>query len=127
MSESDRELLVMAAKAARVRFVDEKSQIHQKSGAFFGLWLEIDSEPVEHQRRYWNPLADDGDALRLSVGLNIAAKYHKNSPPELGIPRECATATNDTGRWFSESGRDPCAATRRAIVRAAAEIGRGMK
>jgi hypothetical protein len=61
---------------------------------------------------YWNPLTDDGDALRLAV--------------KLGLIVECGRA------WISRHGPmfgedvlpDPYAATRRAIVRAAAEIGR---
>jgi hypothetical protein len=84
---TDRELLELAAKAAGNGFV-------------IG---------------YWNPLTDDGDALRLAV--------------KLGLIVECGRA------WISRHGPmfgedvlpDPYAATRRAIVRAAAEIGRGMK
>ncbi len=66
-----------------------------------GAW-----HPLTHDtpNGVWNPLTDDGDALRLAVKLRIEV--------EAG--------------WmvFSE---DPYAATRRAIVRAAAEIGRMMK
>jgi hypothetical protein len=56
----------------------------------------------------WNPLADDGDALRLAVklGLYIDGKF---------------TAHQDVHE-FVEFGE--LAAVRRAIVRAAAEIGR---
>lgn len=50
---------------------------------------------------YWNPLTDDGDAFRLAValGLTVIVAVH---------------------------GDDPYAATRRAIVRAGAAIGRTM-
>jgi hypothetical protein len=57
----------------------------------------------------WNPLTDDGDSLRLAVKLNID---HGNPGMRLSID------------W--QPGADPYAATRRAIVRAAAEIGRTM-
>jgi hypothetical protein len=61
----------------------------------------------------WNPLADDGDALRLAVKLGIDINQQKT----LGIVETF---------WSKESGckreqynNDPYAATRRAIVRAA--------
>jgi len=71
----------------------------------------------------WNPLDDDGDALRLAVKLNIDVFFHASRveghvaggriPPVRAIERE-------------DYGDDPLTATRRAIVRAAAEIGRNM-
>lgn len=67
----------------------------------------------------WNPLTDDADALRLAV--------------KLGLKIDCqigyVLATRDRDVPYSV-GIDPTndpAATRRAIVRAAAEIGRSMK
>jgi hypothetical protein len=56
----------------------------------------------------WNPLEDDGDALRLAVKLGI----------------DIAKAQVD---YWDKHSNDPYAATRRAITRAAAEIGKGMK
>jgi len=58
--------------------------------------------------RVWNPLTDDGDAFRLAV--------------KCGIDLELWGAFDSP--WFQP---DPYAATRRAIVRAAAEIGKGLK
>ena len=55
----------------------------------------------------WNPLTSDGDALRLAVKI-------KWVPSRVEFEK---LAVQD----------DPCAATRRAIVRAAAGIGRNMK
>jgi hypothetical protein len=62
----------------------------------------------------WAPLTDDGDALRLAVKLNINVFIYGN---------ETSTGTIGvvgTG-WGSKEAN-----TRRAIVRAAAEIGKGM-
>lgn len=59
----------------------------------------------------WNPLADDGDALRLAVKLNLL-------PYMAGIMR----MQDATGKWTP----DIYSSTRRAIVRAAAEIGKAM-
>ena len=113
---TDRELLELAAKAAGVAFDPEKSKPHLVSGAFWGLWLRIKGEPYEGQRRYWNPLTDDGDALRLAVKLRIRVANMS--------PRACAF----TGlqEFWEPEGDDACKATRRAIVRAAAEIGKAM-
>lgn len=60
----------------------------------------------------WNPLTDDGDALRLAVQLfrDIHFWYFDNS---VSVGNELRVACGD----------DPCAATRRAIVYAAALVG----
>lgn len=56
----------------------------------------------------WNPIDSDGDALRLAVHLGIdIAKVQ--------------------AKFYDKSSTDPYAATRRAIVRAAAEIGRDLQ
>lgn len=66
----------------------------------------------------WSPLSDDGDALRLAVKLRI----------EIGFYSTLVRAAKQDQDWIGEYyGNDPYAATRRAIVRAAAEIGRGME
>lgn len=110
----DRELLELAAKAAGMPPPDG---FHPTAGF---VWIKA-NDGVRRETR-WNPLTDDGDALRLAVALGIVAKYEHNAPPELKIPRECGVAITNAGQWFSEAGADPCAATRRAIVRAAAAL-----
>jgi hypothetical protein len=94
----DRELLELAAKAAGF----EESVI--MCGIVVG--------PI------WNPLTDDGDALRLAVKLDIDLMFK----PRKHIPSTLANYGNR-----EDHGDDQYAATRRAIVRAAAEIGKGMK
>ena len=108
---SDRELLELAAKAAGVELIQMPPGVYRNAtGAkpennAFGL-------PT------WNPLADDGDALRLAVKLRMSV-FHSLSD---------VYVVDDDGDIEVEEGheRDPLAATRRAIVRAAAEIGRSM-
>ena len=104
---TDRELLELAAKAAGIDYYTRAQS---------GGMLTDNGE--------WNPLTDDGDALRLAVELNLQIEPDSfngdtivvgNSAP--GRPLKCATEPHKD---------DPYAATRRAIVRAAAEIGRGM-
>ena len=68
----------------------------------------------------WNPLEDDGDALRLAVALNmgISIPVHKT------VLADVITFLDSRVNVRQEGDGDPYAATRRAIVRAAAEIGR---
>ncbi len=68
----------------------------------------------------WNPLTDDGDAFRLAVELRIRHFQGING-------RFYAHHESFGKRTMIETCADPYAATRRAIVRAAAEIGRNMK
>ena len=68
----------------------------------------------------WNPLDDDGDALRLAVKLTL----------EVDVCQTGVAVRTPTGvKVLVDSKEEPnaYAATRRAIVRAAAEIGKGMK
>ena len=66
---------------------------------------------------FWKPLTDDGDALRLAVALQI---QHKQV-----IDFVVANVGYD-GEVRELIGSDPYAATRRAITRAAAEIGKSL-
>ena len=101
---TDRELLELAAKAAGYEWE------YEDTGALFVF------VPQAHE---WNPLTDDGDALRLAVKLkmNISGFEFSNVVIRQGNYFRCLEEITD----------DQYAATRRAIVRAAAEIGKGMK
>jgi hypothetical protein len=103
---TDRELLELAAKAAGLR-------LDQLSGRV--VRREADGQPV-----YWNPFTDDGDALRLAVKLGMDV-MHTN----IHSPQVHAMAAVKVHVWEDRTD-DPYAATRRAIVRAAAAIGRNM-
>jgi hypothetical protein len=75
---------------------------------------------------YWNPLADDGDALRLAVKLQLticnehvaAGVVYRICGENFVGPEERSGASAD-----AEVIAWDYAATRRAIVRAAAEFG----
>jgi hypothetical protein len=65
--------------------------------------------------KVWNPLEDDGDALRLAVKLGMDIRIYGTD-----VRVACC------GVIAMEGPPDLYAATRRAITRAAAEIGRNM-
>jgi hypothetical protein len=74
----------------------------------------------EYESQFWgfDPLNEDADAFRLAVKLKISVKFNSNF---VGTLHEDIIGCAEF--YFT----DPYAATRRAIVRAAAEIGRGME
>ena len=74
----------------------------------------------------WNPLTNDGDALRLAVKCSISV--NTMLVDGMNRPRHETAACSSYGLPIShhKHNGDPCAATRRAIVRAAAAIGESM-
>ncbi len=104
---TDRELLELAAKAAGH---DIGKNAHIPSG---GMWI---TDVIGGDLK-WNPLGDDGDAMRLANTLNIL----------IGVGQAWTAGSQQYGALFDglpESELFP--ATRRAITRAAAEIGKGV-
>lgn len=105
---NDRELLELAAKAAgyTVRYVSDG----KGGGSFY----------MEPSQLWWNPLDDDGDALRLAVRRRLSVR---TSDIRSSVIAQAEHGTGFHTCTEPHSG-DPCAATRRAIVRAAAAIGK---
>jgi hypothetical protein len=106
--ETDHELLELAAKAA-------------------GIWDESDPSNglLKGTGQYWNPLQDNGDALWLAVKLRLCID------PALPNGFTCVYSNMHTldSRRLVERRKtmhfeSELEATRRVIVRAAAEIGR---
>ena len=105
---TDRELLEMAAKAAWI------TKWEHSQGDDGIMVFAFDTAT------FWNPLTDDGDALRLAVKLGIAVRVKDGyATAAYPLPTGC--------EFHIPSDDDPYIATRRAIVRAAAEIGRRME
>jgi len=76
----------------------------------------------------FSPLTDDGDALRLAVKLNLDVWRGTWPSGKRYVAAHRVWDVNDS-MYYDDGvtlGDDPYAATRRAIVRAAAEIGRAM-
>jgi len=102
---NDRQLLELAAKSAGIELVDIKQRSDNPYSVASG--------------KPWNPLTDDGDALRLAVKLHLILVM--------------TSSDFIVADWYSkhEAIEEPItddrnSATRRAIVRAAAEVGKGM-
>ena len=103
---NDKKLLELAAKAADYGF-------------FFNRKISDDAyewKSNDGMLWQWNPLMDDGQALRLAVKLQIDVD---NDHPQCCIVPEPIVI-----EYYKDNNGDAYAATRRAIVRAAAELGK---
>ncbi len=96
MTDKDRELLELAAKAAGLML-----WTHANDDGFY----------ISDPMRRWNPLDNDGDALRLAIKTKVLFDMQDH-----------------VGQLIFEEGiqSDSEAEARRAITRAAAEIGKAM-
>lgn len=105
---NDKELLERAAKAAG--YVVKGAGV-DADDAFACLVINAG----HGTRRFrWNPLTDDGDAFRLAVRLEVTVDSH-GLFARVVMPYGPILA-------LEQKGTDPLAATRRAIVRAAAAL-----
>jgi hypothetical protein len=106
----DRQLLELAAKAAGydVAWNEHWAAFQHRNPA-----------PDAHgvMRHPWTPLTDDGDALRLAVKLGLCVEVDLCDDATRVSETECELIAK---HMHFDGG--PEAATRRAIVRAAAEI-----
>jgi hypothetical protein len=126
---TDQELLILAAKAADLNLT------------YCPAWKCMAREMQDSEGWYfdsnscWNPLTNDGDAFRLAVKLRLVCCAGEHPIFTNNPDRMAAWADRDvmygsdlytTEEWSKSTG-NPYAATRRAIVRAAAEIGMKMQ
>jgi len=123
---NDRELLERAAKAAGYSVEGDADKLVAFPGRFaggFSILNELGGSSL------WNPLTDDGDALRLAVRLHISVRFCWD-----GCDDQYDTVTAEQRRIYADeqigfdmkaTQFDEPAATRRAIVRAAAAIAEG--
>lgn len=119
---TDRELLELAAKAAGYWI---KSWWERYPGEW---WVELLVARVPGDPpTVWNPLRDDGDALRLMTKLPFRELYVSEIGATVSWRRADGSGHGcKCDEYANEHGGDLNAATRRAIVRAAAEIGKAM-
>jgi hypothetical protein len=119
---TDKELLELAAKAAGIEHKISKVTPCYRGEPNFESLQRTHSFTRTADWIVWNPLTDDGDALRLAVKLSIDVVFD--------FDRVMAVYGNGYSKeeYFYElpTPTDRFAATRRAIVRAAAEIGKSL-
>ena len=115
---TDREMLEAAAQAAGINAGWHTDYNNDSEAAHEGMWLRGDRSP--DNSKYWNPLRDDGDALRLAVALRIDLQLFAAQSQDPWV-RGCV---DREGKAFGQQvvNGDALAATRRAIVRAAAAL-----
>lgn len=116
---TNRELLELAAKAAGV----PNHELYDTIGDNGGV-----------EKHGWNPLDDDGEALRLAVRLKIRVEWIDDGYAHISYDKRTSEIRDDGG--YNIHSFDICETSpdkggegylvRRAIVRAAAEIGKAM-
>lgn len=110
--KTDHELLELAAKAAGIALE------WCPEGRAWKKWPSFE----------WNPLTDDGDALRLAVMLGLWITIDDEKEMTADAIKAVSGPNGERPKHFTERFKYPqygdrYTATRRAIVRAAAEIG----
>jgi hypothetical protein len=108
----DHELLKLAAEAANYDY-EIRKEVNPYS-------MRFEHNFYLRNKIYWNPFENDGDALRLAVKLWLTIDCHLSF---VVVRRQ--DVQKEIVVHQKHDNNDPYAATRRAIVRAAAEIGRG--
>ena len=124
---NDHELLELAAKAAGYDKVFEPLGVCDLSGSWTKYVKNRQYINGREHLTYWNPLTDDGDALRLAVTLQLTvANEHVSAGVAYCLDDRHANQypVVRSGTNQAEVIEEDYAATRRAIVRAAAEIGK---
>jgi len=111
---TDRELLEFAAKAAGIELQWHKSALTREAMPTPTYYTP------ECGNVFWNPLDDDGDALRLAVKRGFHVSIDRNESTRILDEFDGVILVH----MHFECG--PEVATRRAIVRAAAEIGKAL-
>lgn len=109
---TDQELIVLAALATGV---DMEA----------GQEILVFNDVYPERQRRWDPLGDDGDALRLAVELGLKFETRKDA---VGVFVWLLDGNVDVREWghVREAG-SYAAAARLAITRAAAEFGKQLK
>ena len=123
---TDRELLELAAKAIglEIKPMEVKNVTAQEDDRFIGYL----TKPEQWPRGWFDPLTDDGDALRLLAAMpSLWSLSLKFGAPTVEMNVAWGAGGEKAAkiaREFAGDGADVAAAIRRAIVRAAAEVGK---
>lgn len=126
---TDREMLELAAKAAGLLLCgyswigenedDEECEILEAAFVKHHQKQELASK--------WNPLTDDGDALRLAVKLGMGISFGQYAPLDVYSVYISKVEHGDDLAVGCITDGDEFGVVRRAITRAAAQIGKEME
>ena len=114
---TDLQLLELTAKAAGLEWHDRKSaglEWHDSR-----IWVDEITDYIP-----WNPLTDDGDALRLAVKLKLSIYFPEDNSVSVSYLTGKGTARCWT-EYFNDDNAEEL--VRRAITSLAAEIGKEME
>lgn len=121
---TDLEMMELAALAAGIVIV--RSRLHDPLNN--DMLIENSARNPGQRTGGWNPKDNDGDSRRLEVALRLEV-YHSHDAGE-GVGY-CYVGYPSIDRCilyvFEPHGADPYAATRLAVLRAAAEMGKRMR
>lgn len=109
---NDKELLEATARAAGIEADWNDPECADYEAQHEGMWLCGERSPSNSQ--FWNPLTDDGDRYRLLKALKMGIDFDAQSVIYTLDGSICEES-------FRDDGDDA-----RAVLRAAAEIGRAM-
>lgn len=120
---NDKELLELAAKAAGIEFEWHPRTTFVGKADMYGIRETVKTVEPQIAGAWWNPLKHDGHAFRLAVKLHMSVDTFVGG---------CEVGYDDMkgGQGFlsqddgPDGDMDDFEVVRRAIVRAAAEMGR---
>ena len=123
---SDRELLALAAKAAGLQLCGYSWIGESEDDEEFEI---LESAFVKHHQEQglatrWNPLTDDGDALRLAVNLGFGITFGQYAPCDIYSVYVSEIEGGETLSVGVIGDNEPTGIVRRAIVSAAAAVGK---
>jgi hypothetical protein len=124
MMDHGKEIVALAAKAAGIELACWDEVHHQ--------WYRMTDDPEKVRQTgngygsaVFDPLDDDGDALRLAIALGLEI-YEGSCDDQLQTWVGWSLPGKRTYYLSEYHGKDRYLAARRAIVRAAAEIGKAI-
>lgn len=115
---TDRELLEAAAKAAGLKI--DKSEFNGGGRGNTGFDCMGNAVLDWHNGRKWNPLTSDADAFRLMVDCYITVHVGRHGARAEAYDFKIMEYGSGVNELYEKHNNDKHAATRRAIVRAAA-------
>lgn len=113
---TDRDLIELAAQAGGY------DTSHYWNKLRLNLDPQVDALCIDGVSTGWNPLTDDGHALRLAVRLQIDIEFEDNKVVAWFVAPRPGWDNGMISTWTEPLGDDPCASVRRAIVQAAAAM-----